>query len=97
MGATKAILALQEQQRDAAIGIAIKTRVLRVCEFHGEVFAAHEFIDLEPAYRRASRKFKRGEFGGLFESQRELTDEIKEAVNEFCWDECPYCWKMLKD
>jgi hypothetical protein len=97
VGLAKRLLAEDEERRSVAIGIAIRKDVLRVCEHHGEVFLPDEFVDPEPAYRNAAWRFRRGEFRSLFSSQQELTDEIKAAVNEFCWDECPLCYKLLKD
>jgi len=97
MGYWKSVLADNEARRSIAMSIMLSTGVFRSCEYHGDVFLADEFVDPQPAYMRAAWRFKHGEFHDLFESQKELTDEIQELVTEFSWDECPICWKINRD
>lgn len=99
MGFTKRLLAQQEQRRDTAIGIAIRAGILRSCEHHGEAYLADKFVsaEVEPAYRLGNAKFTRGDFKEVFGSRREMTDAIKDAVDDFALDYCPICDKMLSD
>jgi hypothetical protein len=99
MGFTKRLLALEEQRRDTAIGIAIRAGVLRSCEHHAEPYLADDFVSakVEPAYRLGNAKFTRGDFKEVFESRRVMTDAIKDAVDDFALNYCSICDKILSD
>ena len=97
MGYYKQLLAREEQQRDVAISIAVTAGSLRACEFHGDVFAVADFGNLQPAYKGANARFSRGELRDVFNSRTEMTDIIKEVIEEFVLDFCPRCDKMLND
>jgi hypothetical protein len=90
------LLEEQEARRDAAIDIAIRAKVLRVCEFHGDVLMGGS-AEPEHAYRVGNAKFTAGELEGIFKSRPEMTDSIKAAIDEIALDDCPRCAKMRED
>lgn len=92
MSYAKDLLARAEQQRDMAIEIALRARVLRSCGFHGEVFSSEEPI--ESAYRLGNARFSKGSLRASFASRIELTDAIKNAVEDHPADMCPRCAKF---
>lgn len=84
-------------KRDIAIEIAVEVDVLERCEDHEEfIFEGNE--DIEEAYKVAATRIKAGEYADIFESQRELTDLIKEVVNEYSISSyCPRCKHLQND
>lgn len=90
MGGAKRCMEEEEDQRGVALGIAIKAGVLKECEFHaGSVFEGGEPI--ESAYKLGNAQYSVDEFGGLFGSRREMTDVIKNVVDDNLADQCPSC------
>lgn len=73
---------LDELKRDVAIEIAVEVDVLERCEDHEEfLFEGNEYI--AEAYKVAAARIKAEEYADMFESQKELTDLIKEVVDEY--------------
>jgi len=94
---SKYLLERMEERRSRAIDIAIAAKVLRVCEYHGDVVMTMGLVDESYAYRVGNAKLKAGELGDTFESPREMTDAVKAAINEHYLDYCPRCEKLLED
>ena len=90
MGVAKRIQEDYEQQRSRAIDIAVESNVLEQCEFHDDtVFEGSK--DITEAYKLGNAKFSRGDLDGDFDDRTQMTDLIKEVVEENCADECPSC------
>jgi len=81
-----------EAKRDKATAIAVKAGVLERCEYHEDiVFETGE--DVVEAYRRGNARFETDSLGRFFDSRREMTDYIKEVVNDAAM-ECWCCEKL---
>ncbi|MDO6707887.1 hypothetical protein [Photobacterium sp. 1_MG-2023] len=96
MGIAKRHMEHMEDQINVATEIAIEAGVLERCEYcEATVFQGEE--DVEEAYKLGSHRFKNGDFGGLFESQLELTDAIKESVEsgDHAADMCYHCHEKM--
>ena len=86
-----------ESQRQAAIDICLAAKVLRVCEFHGDIILEGP-RENEYAYRVGNARFTAGELEGTFKFREEMTDAIKAAIeSEPCIGSCPRCDKLLAD
>ena len=96
MGLTKRRMELREAQLDEATNIAIEAGALKRCELHSEI-VWNVFDDPSVAYRIGNARFTAGELQTDFASRRELTDMIKEAIDEAGLDGCPLCERMLAD
>lgn len=94
MSGIKRLMEQQEEQRWEARAIARKAKVLTACEYHGETFATGK--DIVEAYKLAATTFKNADSSSplktLFQSQKELTDCIKEEVE----DAAEECWACAK-
>jgi len=96
MGSQKRLLEEEEQKIDIAIGIAVEVGAVKACRFHdGFLFAGH--INFTDAYKVAARNNKRGDYGDLFESQKELTDIIKEVAEDNSYEsKCARCVELIE-
>lgn len=96
MGLQKRALEHEEQKRSIAAAIAVETGVVKSCSFHDEsLFAGH--TDFTNSYKVAASRVKRGDFGDLFESQRELTDLIKEIAEDNSFESrCARCTELME-
>lgn len=90
MGGAKRLLEEDDDKRGIARDIAVKANVLKVCMHHEECFSKGGAQPAE-AYKLATINLKNGAYGDLFESRTELTDLIKEEIEENSLDECPRC------
>ena len=79
-----------ENQCNIAIEIAIESGVLQRCEGHDEV-VFEDSEDITEAYKLADLKFSSGEIKEFFDNKSEMTDVIKQVVEENCSDECSSC------
>jgi hypothetical protein len=78
-----------EGKLNVALEIAIVAGVLQRCDSHDDfVFQGNN--DIEDAYQVGNARFTAGNLRGTFESRREMTDLIKEVVNDHPAGECPY-------
>jgi hypothetical protein len=91
MSGAKRLLEEQETQRSAGIDIALESKTLQYCEFHGDVFEGS--ADLTAAYKVGNAKFSRGQLRDTFATRLQMTDAIKAAVLDHPSDECPRCAK----
>ncbi len=92
MGQAKRELEEQECKRQTALQIALEAGVLATCELHEDCFLEGN-EDIEGAYKLGNLKITNGELQGAFSSRREMTDTIKEVVEEHSAGECPSCAK----
>ena len=96
MGRAKDEMMRQEALLDVATGIAVDAGVLEQCEFHPEiVWEIHG--DREDAYKLGNARFSKGGLLNHFKSRRELTDAIKDAIEQSGMDGCQICAKLLED
>lgn len=91
MGQMKRLMEAAEEKRSRAIGIAIQAGVLKCCEFHDEVFVGSK--DVVEAYKRGNARFEKDSLGEAFDTRREMTDYIKEVVEDAA-EECWCCAKI---
>ena len=84
--------ALSLEARD----IAVEAGVLLRCEYHPDFVWEHG-ADNEDAYKLANARFTRGEILTPCNSRRELTDAIKNAIEEAGIFGCPACANALRD
>jgi hypothetical protein len=92
MSLTKHLIERDERQVAVATGIAIQAGVLQSCAIHNDV-VFQTGGDIVGAYKLGVWKFKRGEHNDVFETVRDMTDQIKKVVEECGNDECSYCNK----
>ena len=93
MGLAKRLLQHQEDQRSVANQIACEAGCLEECQFHEGTYVNQD-SDPSDAYRLGNSKFTRGDLGGVFDTRREMTDEIKAAIEESAL-ECYACAKAF--
>jgi hypothetical protein len=92
MGGVKRMMEEEEGKHGVAMHIALEANVLEQCEFHDDcIYAGSE--EIESAYKLGNYKLSHGEFDGVFEDRREMTDIIKEVVEDHQGDECFACAK----
>jgi hypothetical protein len=85
----------QESQERDAIAIAVAGGALSPCELHSEIMI-NNWVDPADAYKIGNARYTAGELTAEYSSRRELTDAIKEAIDDSV-DSCPLCDKMLAD
>ena len=90
MGQAKKHMEEMEGKRNLAISIAVEAGALEECEFHSGTFTEGS-SDIENAYKLGNLKITSGELEGAFDSRREMTDLIKEVVDEHSGGECYSC------
>lgn len=95
VGRAKEEMMRQDALVEEGAAIAVDAGVLARCEIHGAVWEV-AFIH-EDAYKLGNAKFSKGALNNHFTSRRELTDAIKEAIDQSGMDGCPYCAEALKD
>jgi hypothetical protein len=96
MGYAKRLMEAEEEKSNAATAIALQAEVLIRCEYHSEVVMENGAFDIEDAYKLGNAKFSAGEFKRIFSDRRDMTDHIKEAVEEAAYN-CSFCEKMMSD
>ena len=83
----------QQYEAYDAISIALAAGVLRKCEYHEMLMPTGRSI--EAAYKLGNALFTAGRRG--FYGRREMTDAIKQAVENNSSDECYFCERWLDD
>jgi len=81
-----------DNQREVAAQIALRAGALAECEMHGEVL---DNDSREEANKLGNMLFDT-EFRGVFRSRREMTDLIKDVIDDAGW-ECGACDRNLND
>jgi len=71
--------------------IAQGAGALKECDFHD--FLIEGLSEIEEAYRLGNSRFSSHSLGGIFVNRREMTDAIKEVVEDAA-QECPVCAKV---
>ncbi len=92
MGGAKKAMEEHQDKLARALGIAVQAGVIVTCELHEDVYLEGN-EDIESAYKLGNALFSAGELDGVFESRREMTDLIQEAVSDNSADECYSCAK----
>lgn len=95
MGIAKRWMEREEAKREEAKDIAVEAGVLKRCEFHDDIIL-DVFGDHSEAYKLANKKFSASKLREEYASRRELTDKIKEEIEDSS-DGCPYCAQELAD
>lgn len=97
MGAMSELAIVMDELRATAAEVAAQTRALVRCPIHGDVLMNNcDNYALQGAYKLANYKVSKGEIElpmGL--TRRDLTDAIKEAVEERELD-CPRCANLFE-
>ncbi|PTU70775.1 hypothetical protein [Chromobacterium haemolyticum] len=89
MGGAKRELIEFESLQYIAIDIAVRAEVLKRCEFHDDcTYTTGE--DIQGAYKLANTMYSSGDLR-QFSSRRQMTDIIKQVVEDNDLDECPRC------
>lgn len=92
MGGSKRMMEEEEQKRLVALQISIDAGVLKQCKIHDEcIYEGSK--EVESAYKLANFRVSQGELENVFENRKEMTDLIKEVVEEHGADECYVCAK----
>jgi len=96
MSGGKQMMEDYENKREVALRIAIEAGVLEQCEDHDEcVFEGGE--EIKQAYILANSKYSAGEIEGVFVDRPEMTNIIKEVVEDHPASDCPLCDKNKSD
>jgi hypothetical protein len=91
MSGAKRLMAAIEKKRGKAVALTLKARVLKRCEYHEGVFEGDE--EIVEAYKLGNARFEKDSLGKIFDSRREMTDYIKEGVEDAAI-ECQQCADM---
>lgn len=81
-----------DHQREVATQIARRAGAIAECELHGELV---DNDSAEEAYKLGNSLFDT-EFRGVFASRRQMTDIIKEVIDDTGW-ECGACDRNFSD
>ena len=83
-----------EERRRLALEILCQSKVLKPCEFHGDILL-ETGEPIASAYRMGNARFTADRLEKLFRTRREMTDEILAAFgDQGVRDGCPRCDKM---
>ena len=93
MGRAKRILEHKQDQRDTANSIACEAGCIKECKYHQGAFV-NQHSDPADAFRLGNSKFTKGELDRVFRTRKEMTDEIKAAIEDAA-DECYACARMF--
>lgn len=78
------------EKRETAIQIALAAGVLKECEYHkGCFFKGNE--ELNKAFAIADNQYSEGKHTHEFKDKKEMTDIIREAVEEHSAEQCSSC------
>lgn len=91
MSITKRVLEDRENKYLTALQIAIDAKVVNSCPHHDDVMLEGD-NHIDDAYKIGNARITSGELT-IFNSRREMTDAIKEAVEDNSADECYSCAK----
>ncbi len=96
MGNADDIMAEQDNKRSRAYQIALKARVLKPCKYHEDEIIRNEDKEVVEAYKLGNARFDKDSLGEVFYSRTDMTDYIKEVVEDANTD-CWICDKMRSD
>ena len=96
MGNADDIMAEQDNKRSAAYKIALKACVLKPCKYHEDEVIVNEDKEIVEAYKLGNARFDKDSLGEVFDDRRDMTDYIKEVVEDTPTD-CWICDKMRSD
>jgi hypothetical protein len=95
MSGIKRLMEAVEEKRGKAKDIARRAGVLKVCEYHDELFLSGE-KEIVEAYKSGNARWDKDSLEDVFESRREMTDYIKEEVEDAA-EECWMCAKIREE
>ena len=81
MGGAKREMDDRDAKLAVAIDIAVKAGALATCPSHDDVYVAGKQED-KAAYAAGTAMLAKGELGEVFDSRKEMTDFIQEALND---------------
>jgi hypothetical protein len=88
-----------EARRGKATEIAIKARVLQVCEFHEDI-VYETGGDVVDAYKWGNARYEKDALDRIFLSRTDMTDYIKtdmtDYIKEVVEDAAMECWSCAK-
>ncbi len=96
MGENKRLMEKEDEKRNIAIQIALEAGVLESCKVHND-FNYDTGKDIQHAYKLANANYTNDHYIDVFNDRKEMTDSIKEVVEEHLPVECPYCAKFRKE
>jgi len=96
MSGAKEMMARDENKRFRAHQIALKAGVLTTCKYHDDDVIVNEDKELVEAFKLGNARFDKDSLGKVFDDRRDMTDYIKEAVENANTD-CYPCAKMRSD
>jgi hypothetical protein len=96
MGGVKQKMLDDAAKEQYALDIALESGALKTCEIH-EDCPLPGTLDYEAAYKLGNSRFSKGELGSIFKTRREMTDILKQVIDEYSVvDEC-YCCAKNRD
>ena len=97
MGEAKRLQEKEEAKQQIALQMAIEAGVIARCPVHDD-FTFKGSKDIQEAYKLGNAKFNKSELKELFKTRREMTDLIKDVVEDNIFpDECYYCSNLPDD
>ncbi len=93
---TSELMEWEDQKFQIAISIAVESGAVKACRMHdGFLYAGSS--DFTKTYKIAAARQKRGDFDDLFENQKELTDLIKEIIEDNSYESrCQRCNELME-
>lgn len=96
MSLVKRQMERNQKKRKVALGIALEAEVLRCCPIHEDTIIGGS-DEVEDAYELGEAKFTTDEsLSGIFDSQEEMKEYIKEVVEENAEGECGQCSRAME-
>ena len=96
MSGAKEMMAKDENKRYKTHQIAFKAGVLKPCESHEDEVIVNEDKELVEAYKLGNSRFEKDSLDKVFDDRKDMTDYIKEVV-ENANTHCYPCSKMRSD
>jgi len=96
MGITKQIMESEQMKRDTALEIALDSGAIKQCEFHEDILYEGS-SDYKKAYRLGNSRYSSSGYSDVFKNRLEMTDLIKEIIDEYFEGECYACAKWRRE
>lgn len=96
MSGAKRLLELEEERRARAVGIAIRARVIKRCEWHDDILLCGE-NSVTDGYKLGNYlRARDADLQSVFPKSSQMTDAVKAVADEIALDDCPRCDKLLE-
>lgn len=96
MGGSKRMMEEEDHKRQVATQIALEAGALKTCDVHEDwIYEGDQ--EIESAYRLGNSKYSAGKLEGVFKNPKEMTDYIKDVVENYPSEICPSCSKQERD